>query len=172
MSNHKIGPGSNKTAKRMLTDEQRAAKNARDRERRAERKRAMLAETSNTQTIGAFDPAKLDNAIDEAKAHAEPAVAPPAAVAPVVRRRNPFAHLTPDAKAQAERQRYRDARVGVLARPAEGETWTERKARHRKLDSVLREGGPLPQPMRKKPSSAMTGNGLVMRRPAAEQVAQ
>lgn len=59
----------------------------------------------------------------------------------------------------------RDELVHFFAQPIDGETWAQKKRRHRMLDKVLRSDGPLPRPMRKRHASGMTGNGLVMRRP-------
>jgi hypothetical protein len=139
----KIIKGGKGTAKaRSLTEEQRERKNARDRERRAERKRAAVA-------------------APESPAATAPEA--PAAVAPEAPARPPYTPPTP-AEIKA-RQEYRDARIAVLAKQPEGETWAQRKARHRELDKVLREGGPHARPMRKRHASGMTGNGLVMVRP-------
>jgi hypothetical protein len=59
----------------------------------------------------------------------------------------------------------RDTMVKILATPTAGETWAQKKRRHRVLDEVLRSDGPRATPMRKRHASGQTGNGLVMRRP-------
>jgi hypothetical protein len=59
----------------------------------------------------------------------------------------------------------RETMLKILATPTDGETWAQKKRRHRVLDEVLRSGGLHARPMRKRPASGMTGNGLVMRRP-------
>lgn len=74
-------------------------------------------------------------------------------------------HTHPTDSEIEARQRYRDARVGALSKRPDGETWAERKARHRQLDRVLKEGGRLPQSMRRRPAEGNGRLGLTMRRP-------
>jgi hypothetical protein len=214
-----IKGGKGTTRARSLTEEQREAKNARDRERRAERRAQAEAASANAARMCEGDPRVEAKTADEILADSDDARAvevtakiaatgtievsdtPNGGMVAAYRPSPRSEPLTPGkrlgawltarrqlkalvrehrAKAlpksspadQQSRQRYRDERVAVLARPpavSQGdapETWAERKARHRMLDAVLTEGGPHAQPMRKRPSSGQTGRGLVMRRPA------
>jgi hypothetical protein len=178
-----IKGGSSTTRARALTDEQRERKNARDRERRAEAKRAAdnaARMVKDDPRVEAKTPEEILSDRVEATGTIETVETPDggmvAAYAPNDPRhpeyvgtetvdRSALRRMRPTPEDVAARQRYRDERIAILSKPPEGETWTERKARHRELDAVLREGGPHARPMRKRHASGMTGNGLVMVRP-------
>jgi hypothetical protein len=150
-------------ARKELTQEQRDAKNARDRERRRlkkEQERATFEEHVIRENAKVAKAIKHD-AGTEAET-LEEINARNLARAAEERRR----HFSPTKQEIAERQRYRDGRIGVLAKPPAGETWTERKARHRELNSVLKEGGRLHSNMRRRPAEGNGRVGVTMRRPA------